>query len=106
MIRIDTSGRSDDQRRDQDWPVVVFGAHATSSSLEAQVLKPSVFSTPVLRAGSYCVLANVFTPQGLSGATFTPDGGATGGDFFDVVGDPPNNVVYNDGSHDVIGWVP
>ena len=56
--------------------------------------------------GSYCVLANVLTPPGARGATFTPDGGATGGDLFDVVGDPPNNVVYNDASHDVIAWVP
>lgn len=54
---------------------------------------------------NYRVLANVFTPQGLSGATLPPGGSTTGKLYFDVVGPVPNSVVYNDGTHDVLGWV-
>lgn len=54
---------------------------------------------------NYRVLANVFTPQGLSGATLPPGGSTTGKLYFDVVGPVPNSVVYNDGTHDVLGRV-
>lgn len=54
---------------------------------------------------SYPVLVDVFTPQGLSGAPLPPGGSTTGKIYFDVVGEPPNSVVYNDGSHDLLGWV-
>ena len=54
---------------------------------------------------NYRVLANVWTPQGLSGAALPPGASTTGKICFDVVGDVPNSVVYNDGSHDLPGWV-
>lgn len=54
---------------------------------------------------TYRVLGDVVTPQGLSGAPLPPGGTTTGKIYFDVVGEPPNSVVYNDGSHDRLGWV-
>ena len=45
-------------------------------------------------------------PEGLSGAAVPPGGSSTGKIFFDVVGDPPNSVVYNNGDHDLLAWVP
>ena len=35
-----------------------------------------------------------------------PGGPTTGTLYFDVVGDPPNSVVYNDGVQDLLVWVP
>jgi hypothetical protein len=35
-----------------------------------------------------------------------PGGSTTGTLFFDVVGDVPNSVVYNDGVRDLLAWVP
>jgi hypothetical protein len=35
-----------------------------------------------------------------------PGGSTTGTLYFDVVGDPPNSVVYNDGVQDLLAWVP
>ena len=55
---------------------------------------------------SYRVLVNVWTPQGLSGAAVPPGGSSTGKIYFDVVGDVPNSVVYNNGDHDLLAWVP
>ena len=34
-----------------------------------------------------------------------PGGSTTGKLYFDVVGDVPNSVVYNDGSQDLLAWV-
>ncbi len=35
-----------------------------------------------------------------------PGGSTTGKLYFDVVGDVPNSVVYNDGTQDLLVWVP
>jgi hypothetical protein len=35
-----------------------------------------------------------------------PGGSLTGTLFFDVVGEAPNSVVYNDGVRDILAWVP
>lgn len=65
-----------------------------------------MFNARAQSGANYRVLSNVFTPQGLSGAALPPGGSTTGKLYFDVVGDPPNSVVYNDGTHDVLAWVP
>jgi Domain of unknown function (DUF1942) len=42
-----------------------------------------------------------------SGLPAAPPGGSTTGKlYFDVVGDVPNSVVYNDGVRDLLVWVP
>lgn len=63
------------------------------------------FNARAENGASYRVLANVFTPQGLSGGTVLPGESSTGKMYFDVVGDVPNSVVYNNGEHDLLGWV-
>jgi hypothetical protein len=45
-------------------------------------------------------------PGGISGAAVPPGGSTTGKLYFDVVGDVPNSVVYNDGIRDILAWVP
>ena len=40
------------------------------------------------------------------GVPSAPPGGTTTGKlYFDVVGDVPNSVVYNDGTQDVMAWI-
>ena len=53
---------------------------------------------PALRAGRTTVSS--------AGASTAPPGGQTTGTlYFDVVGDTPNSVVYNDGVQDLLVWV-
>ena len=40
------------------------------------------------------------------GGALAPGGSSTGKLYFDVVGDVPNSVVYNDGVRDLLAWVP
>ena len=51
---------------------------------------------------NYRVLSNIST---LSGAPLGPGGTSAGKLYFDVVGDVPNSVVYNDGVQDLLVWV-
>ncbi len=55
---------------------------------------------------NYRVLANVWTPPGVSGAAVPQGSQSSGKIYFDVVGDVPNSVVYNDGVQDLMVWVP
>jgi hypothetical protein len=63
------------------------------------------FNARAENGDTYRVLANVSVPQGLSGGALGPGGRSSGKLYFDVVGAVPNSVVYNDGSHDLLGWI-
>jgi len=45
-------------------------------------------------------------PGGINPGQIPPGGSTTGKLFFDVIGDTPNSVVWNDGTRDILGWVP
>ena len=45
-------------------------------------------------------------PGGISGAQIPPGGFTTGKLYFDVIGDMPNSVAWNDGTRDILAWVP
>ena len=47
----------------------------------------------------------LLTAAGIGGAV-PPGGSATGKLYFEVVGEAPNSVVYNDGTRDIVAWVP
>jgi opacity protein-like surface antigen len=53
---------------------------------------------------TYRVISTSPTPDALSPAPIMQGGQATGKVYFDVVGAPPTNVVYNDGVQDVLVW--
>jgi hypothetical protein len=44
-------------------------------------------------------------PESGPGGVVPPGASSTGKLYFDVVGDPPNSVVYNDGVRDLLAWV-
>ncbi|KAA0099735.1 DUF1942 domain-containing protein [Mycolicibacterium sp. P1-18] len=84
----------------------LYEAMVTANAVQGAVTPVIPFFNARSEDGSnYRVLANVFTPQGLSGAPLPPGGSSTGKLYFDVVGPVPNSVVYNNGTHDVLGWV-
>ena len=59
------------------------------------------------RAGNsrtYRVVDTVPTPGGLSPAPILQGDESSGRIYFDVTGEPPNGVVYNDGVQDVLIW--
>ncbi len=61
-----------------------------------------LFNARAESGANYRVIANA--PGGPAGAP--PGGSSTGKLYFDVVGDVPNSVVYNDGTQDLLVWVP
>ena len=60
-----------------------------------------MFNARAENSAMYRVLADA----GVGGAV-PPGGSTTGKLYFDVVGDVPNSVVYNDGVRDLLAWVP
>jgi hypothetical protein len=76
--------------------VEAFGAWATP-------LIP-LFNARAESGAGYPAITNA--PGGLSGAAVAPGDTSTGKVYFDVVGDVPNSVVYNDGTRDILAWVP
>jgi hypothetical protein len=62
------------------------------------------FSARTDSGQSYPALANVWTPQGLSGMTLLPGGHASGTVYFDAVGDAPTSVVYT-GPGETLTWI-
>jgi hypothetical protein len=61
-----------------------------------------MFNARAESGANYRVIANA--PGGPAAAP--PGGSSTGKLYFDVVGDVPNSVVYNDGTQDLLVWVP
>ena len=61
-----------------------------------------MFNARAESGDNYRVIANA--PGGPAAAP--PGGSSTGKLYFDVVGDVPNSVVYNDGTQDLLVWVP
>jgi Domain of unknown function (DUF1942) len=61
-----------------------------------------MFNARAESGDNYRVIANA--PGGPAAAP--PGGSSTGKLYFDVVGDVPNSVVYNDGTQDLLAWVP
>ena len=58
--------------------------------------------------GSYPPSINQFGARAESGEFYPSIWGASNGSklYFDVVGDIPNSVVWNDGTRDILAWVP
>ena len=48
----------------------------------------------------------LYAPGGISGAQVPPGASTTGTLYFDVIGDLPNSVAWNDGTRDILAWVP
>jgi hypothetical protein len=79
----------------------LYEATVTIDDIEGSVM-PQVqdFNARALSGANYRVLTNASSLGGQMGQGDK----TTGKLYFDVVGDIPNSVVYNDGSQDVMAW--
>lgn len=53
---------------------------------------------------NYQALWEAFMPQGISGATIPQGARSTGKIYFDVTGQTPSRVMYNNGVQDLLIW--
>jgi Domain of unknown function (DUF1942) len=94
-----------------------FGTQETLNNIGYTVMALSPSSDPVPHNGQLyeanvtseggVPIVPMFNARAESGANYRVIGGTIPGKiYFDVVGDVPNSVVYNDGVQDLLVWVP
>jgi hypothetical protein len=84
----------------------LWEATATDEAIEGSVTPiVSDLNARAPDGQTYRVLYQVGTPQGVNPAPLTQGQKTTGKVYFDVTGDKPNVVVYNDGGQDLAYWV-
>jgi len=87
-------------------PYPVAGLYEATVKADALVgtVMPAVwdFNARAESGANYRALANV---SSLSAAPIGQGGSSTGKVYFDVVGDMPNSVVFNNGFEDILGWI-
>ena len=83
----------------------LYQADITARS-DGGIVTPLVsdFNARAANGQSYRVVDLVPVPNGLTPAPITQGGQTSGTVYFDVTGQPPNGVVYNDGMQDVLMW--
>ncbi|MDR3655597.1 MAG: MPT63 family protein [Mycobacterium sp.] len=83
----------------------LYQADITAKS-DGGIVAPVVsdFNARSASGQTYRVIDTVPLPNGLSPAPLNQGQQANGELFFDVTGQPPNGVVYNDGTQDVLIW--
>ena len=83
----------------------LYQADITAKS-DGGIVTPLVsdFNARAANGQSYRVIDTVPVPNGLNPAPITQGGQTSGMVYFDVTGQPPNAVVYNDGMQDVLMW--
>jgi hypothetical protein len=86
-------------------PMITYTVHGLSPSSDAVPHNGQLYEAPVTVEGGIPI-APLFNARAESGANYRViGGGAPGKLYFDVVGDTPNSVVYNDGVQDLLVWV-
>jgi hypothetical protein len=86
-------------------PMITYTVHGLTPSSDAVPHNGQLYEAPVTVEGGIPI-APLFNARAESGANYRViGGGAPGKLYFDVVGDTPNSVVYNDGVQDLLTWV-
>jgi hypothetical protein len=83
----------------------LYQADITARS-DGGIVTPVVsdFNARAANGQSYRVVDLVPVSNGLNPAPIIQGGQSSGTVYFDVTGQPPNGVVYNDGLQDVLMW--
>ncbi|KZS75450.1 hypothetical protein A4G26_22390 [Mycobacterium kansasii] len=83
----------------------LYQAEVTAKSVSG-VVTPVVsdFNARTASGQTYRVIDTVPVPNGLNPAPINQGDQRSGLVYFDVTGQPPNGVVYNDGVQDVLIW--
>ena len=100
-------------------PMIGYTVTGLSTSSDAVFHNGQLYAATVTvegLGGWATPLVPLFNARSESGQTYRvvggdvapapPGGQSTGKLYFDVVGDTPNSVVYNDGTQDLLVWVP
>jgi hypothetical protein len=86
-------------------PMITYTVHGLKPSSDAVFHNGQLYEANVTFEGGIPI-APMFNARAESGANYRFIGGGLPGKlYFDVVGDIPNSVVYNDGGQDLLGWV-
>ena len=86
-------------------PMITYTVHGLNPSSDAVFHNGQLYEANVTFEGGIPI-APMFNARAESGANYRVIGGGLPGKlYFDVIGDIPNSVVYNDGGQDLLGWV-
>jgi hypothetical protein len=87
-------------------PTITYTVDGLNPSSDAVPHNGELYEATVTAVGGIPMLP-MFNARAESGANYRVIGGAVPGKlYFDVVGDVPNSVVYNDGVQDLLTWIP
>lgn len=86
---------------------ITYTVNGLSPSSDAVPHNGQLYEAAVTVDGGGIPIVPMFNARAESGANYRVIGGGVPGKlYFDVVGDTPNSVVYNDGVQDLLVWVP
>jgi Domain of unknown function (DUF1942) len=86
-------------------PMITYTVQGLRPSSDAVFHNGRLYEATVTNDGGVPIAA-MFNARAESGANYRVVGGGIPGKlYFDVVGDTPNSVVYNDGVQDLLVWV-
>lgn len=95
-----------------DWatgaPMITYTVMGLNPSSDAVPHNGQLYEAPVIvDARGAIPMVSMFNARAESGANYRVIGGTAPGKlYFDIVGDVPNSVVYNDGVRDLLVWIP
>jgi Domain of unknown function (DUF1942) len=89
-------------------PMITYTVHGLNPSSDAVPHNGQLYeATVTVDARGAIPMVTMFNARAESGANYRVIGGTVPGKlYFDVVGDVPNSVVYNDGVQDLLTWIP
>jgi hypothetical protein len=86
-------------------PMITYTVEGLRPSSDAVPHNGQLYEAAVTSEGGIPIVP-MFNARAESGANYRVIGGGVPGKlYFDVVGDTPNSVVYNDGTQDLLAWV-
>jgi hypothetical protein len=89
-----------------DAPQITYTVDGLKPSSDAVPHNGQLYEANVKAEGGIPIMT-MFNARAQSGANYRVIGGSIPGKlYFDVVGDVPNSVVYNDGVQDLLTWIP
>ena len=88
-------------------PMITYTVDGLNPSSDPVPHNGQLYEANVRAEGWAMPMVPMFNARAESGANYRVIGGTVPGKlYFDVVGDVPNSVVYNDGVTDLLAWVP
>jgi len=90
------------------FPTITYTVEGLNPSSDAVPHNGQLYEAVVnVDARGAVPMVAMFNARAQSGANYRVIGGTAPGKlYFDVVGDVPNSVVYNDGVQDLLTWIP